>query len=158
MENLRIRSGNSEDCSAVLELIKELAVFEKAGNEVILTREQLESDAFGPKPIVEIFIAEYNQDIAGAALIYEKYSTWKGRSVHLEDLIVKEKYRGLGIGSALFEYIIQLSKSRNYGRMEWQVLDWNDKAIKFYEKYGSHFLEEWLDCRLTSSQIQNFNK
>ena len=145
------------DSSRVFDLIKELAVFEEARDEVELTVEKLREDAFGSNRIVEIYVAEVGDEIAGAALIYEKYSTWKGRSIHLEDLIVREEYRGEGIGSELFEFIIRLSKERGYGRMEWQVLDWNEKAIAFYEKYNAIFLEEWLDCRLTSTQIQKFN-
>lgn len=149
-----LREAVREDCEIVLDLIRELAVFEKAENEVELTVNQLEEDAFGANPIVEIRVAEVDGEIVGASLIYEKYSTWKGRSVHLEDLIVRESHRGMGIGTLLFNQIVNLSKERGYGRMEWQVLDWNKPAITFYEKYNTTFLYDWLDCRLTSDDIK----
>ena len=142
------------DCTEVYKLIKELAEFENAATEVELTLNQLEEDAFGENAIVEIRVAEYDGEIVGAALTYEKYSTWKGRSLHLEDLIVRESHRGLGIGTMLFKEIIDLCKKQNYGRLEWQVLDWNKPAIEFYKKYGTAFLYEWLDCRLTANDLK----
>ncbi len=150
---ITLRDAQRSDCKIVYELIHELAVFEKAGDEVELTLSQLEEDAFGENALVEIRVAEVNGEIVGAALTYEKYSTWKGRSIHLEDLIVRESHRGLGIGSLLFNQIVNLCKERGYGRMEWQVLDWNEPAIAFYKKYGTTFLYDWLDCRLTADDI-----
>jgi len=146
--------GRREDCAEVYKLIHELAAFENAPDEVVLTLSQLEEDAFGENAIIEIRVAEYEGKIVGAALTYEKYSTWKGRSLHLEDLIVRESHRGMGIGTMLFKEIIDLCKKRNYGRMEWQVLDWNEPAIEFYKKYGTTFLYEWLDCRLTADDLK----
>lgn len=151
-----IRKARKEDCKTIYNFIVELAQFEKAADEVDLRIEQLESDAFGSNPIIEIWIAELDNEAVGMALTYEKYSTWKGRSIHLEDLIVSTAHRGKGIGSLLFEYVVSLSAKRGYGRMEWQVLDWNTEAIGFYEKYGATFLSEWLDCRLTAIDLQKF--
>lgn len=147
--SVNIRPARKGDVETVHELITELAIFEKSGEEVELTEEQLEADAFGAKPIVEIWVAEQDGVIIGAALTYEKYSTWKGRSLHLEDLIVREKYRGKGIGSDLFEFVVGICRDRGYKRMEWQVLDWNTSAIEFYKKCGTEFLHDWLDCRLS---------
>lgn len=153
-----IREGKPTDIDQVYELIKELAVFEKAADEVAIGPENLREDAFGKNAIAEIFVAEKDGDVVGAAIIYEKYSTWKGRSMHLEDLIVKEEYRGMGIGKKFFEFLIKLAAERNYGRMEWQVLDWNEPAIEFYKKYESQFLEEWLDCRLDRKDLMRLSK
>lgn len=153
--SITIRPATENDCGTIHDLIRELAVFEKAPNEVVTTPEQLKEDAFGEKPIVEMWVATRAEEILGAALIFEKYSTWKGRSIHLEDLIVRESERGNGIGTMLFDKVVSLSKERGYGRMEWMVLDWNTKAIDFYEKYGTEFLEGWIDCRLSAEQIRN---
>ncbi len=152
--SVTIRKAAKDDCKVIHDLIRELAVFEKAPNEVDTTPVQLEDDAFGENPIVEMWVATRNAEIIGAALIYEKYSTWKGRSIHLEDLIVRESERGNGIGTQLFDKVVDLCKQRGYGRMEWMVLDWNESAIAFYEKYGTEFLKGWIDCRLTADQIQ----
>ena len=149
-----LRDAIREDCKTVHDLIRELAIFENAPNEVELAVDQLEEDAFGDNAIVEIRVAELGGEIIGASLIYEKYSTWKGRSVHLEDLIVRESHRGKGIGTMLFNQIVNIAKERGYGRMEWQVLDWNEPAIEFYKKYNTTFLYDWLDCRLTSDDIK----
>lgn len=147
--------GRREDCAAVHRLICELAEYEKALNEVELTVAQLEEDAFGKNAITEIRVAEVDGRVVGAVLTYEKYSTWKGRSLHLEDIIVENAYRGHGIGTRLFAEIIELCKERKYGRLEWQVLDWNEPAIDFYKKYNTTFLHEWLSCRLTANDIKN---
>lgn len=155
---VNIREAKRVDIPLVYSLIKELAVFEKAADQVEITEEDLIEDAFEDGSIAEIFVAEWEGTIAGAAIIYEKYSTWKGRSMHLEDLIVSEKYRGKGIGKQFFEFLIGIAKKRNYGRMEWQVLDWNKPAIEFYKKYGTQFLEEWLDCRLDRNDIIRLSK
>ncbi len=151
--SLNIRAARKSEIDTIHELISELAIFENAADEVELTKEQLETDAFGDNPIVEIWIAEQKGSIRGAALTYVKYSTWKGKSLHLEDLIVHEKYRGKGIGSRLFEYVVDICRQRGYKRMEWQVLDWNKGAIEFYKKYGTEFLHEWLDCRLSGEVL-----
>lgn len=149
----KIRQAKRNDCDAIYDLICELAAFERAADEVDITVEQLEDDIFGPQPIIEVLLLEYDSEIVGAAMVYEKYSTWKGRALHLEDLIVKEVHRGKGYGTALFQAVINLAKKRNYSRMDWQVLDWNKPAIDFYKKYGALFLDEWVDCRFTADEI-----
>ena len=135
-------------------MIVELAVFEKAPDEVELTAAQLELDAFGEKPIIEIIVAEEDGVVIGAALFYEKYSTWKGRSVHLEDFVVKASDRMSCICSKLFEEVMRIAKERNYARMDWQVLDWNESAIAFYKNYEAEISEEWLNGRFTREQLQ----
>lgn len=155
---IAIRPGRKPDCKKVYELIRELAVFEKAGDQVELSLTQFEADAFGDHPIIEIWMAELDGEAVGAAITYVKYSTWKGRSMHLEDLIVGAAHRGQGIGSKMFEYLMAISDRRGYGRMEWQVLDWNKDAIRFYEKYGTTFLVDWLDCRLTATDLKKFTQ
>ncbi|MEM9053350.1 MAG: GNAT family N-acetyltransferase [Bacteroidota bacterium] len=151
---LLIRAAKLEDIPQVFGLIVELAVFEKAPDEVDLTAAQLEFDAFGEKPIIEIIVAEEDGVVLGAALFYEKYSTWKGRGVHLEDFVVKASERRRGIGSKLFEEVMRIAKERNYARMDWQVLDWNESAIAFYKKYEAEISEEWLNGRFTKEQLQ----
>jgi len=155
VDQILIRKAKPEDISQVFALIEELAEFEKAPDEVELTSKQLEIDAFGDKQIVEIVVAEDNGVILGAALFYEKYSTWKGRGVHLEDFVVKASERRKGIGSMLFEEVMQIAKERNYARMDWQVLDWNEPAISFYKKYEAEISEEWLNGRFTREQLQS---
>jgi GNAT superfamily N-acetyltransferase len=148
-----IRKAVPDDCEKVYELICELAVFEKEPDAVDITPAQLEKDAFGPRAIVNIWVAEADGMVVGAALFFEKYSTWKGRTLHLEDLIVNDAFRGSGIGTMLFEKVLSIAREGGYGRMEWMVLDWNAKAIDFYKKYGTEFLDEWIDCRLTRESM-----
>jgi GNAT superfamily N-acetyltransferase len=152
-----VRKGNHEDVSSVLGLIKELALYEKAPQEVTVTLEELTADGFGPNSIYGLFVAEEKNVIVGIALYYEKYSTWKGRSLFLEDIIVTESRRGKGIGHALFQAVIGVAKERNSARMEWQVLDWNEPAINFYKKYEASLDPEWLNGKLTREQIQEYN-
>lgn len=152
-----VRKGTENDAEAVLGMIKELALYEKAPSEVTLTLEELRADGFGPKPIYGLFVAEHESQIVGIALYYEKYSTWKGRCLFLEDIIVTESKRGYGIGHQLFEAVVGVAKAKNSARMEWQVLDWNEPAIKFYKKYNATLDGEWLNGKLTREQIQEFN-
>jgi len=149
-----IRKGKREDCPAVLKLIQELAIYERAEKEAELSVEELEQDGFGLQAIYELLIAEQHEQIIGMALFYEKYSTWKGRSIYLEDLIVTEKARGIGAGKALFNAVAQEAKRRNSGRMEWQVLDWNQPAIDFYEKAGAELDGEWINCKFRREDLQ----
>jgi len=142
---LNIRKAVPADCVRVTELIRELAVFEKAENEHLVSAEELQEHAFGEPKFVEIIVAEVNGEVTGAALFFEKYSTWKGPAIHLEDLIVAESERGKGIGAALLDEVIRIGKSRNYRRVYWQVLDWNADAIRFYERYKADFEAEWLN-------------
>jgi GNAT superfamily N-acetyltransferase len=157
LTKVEIRKGLIEDLDSVLSLVKELAVYEKAPDEVTLTLEELRADGFGPNSIYDLFVAEQESKVIGIALYYEKYSTWKGRSLFLEDIIVTKKKRGLGIGHLLFNAVIAVAKFRNSARMEWQVLDWNQPAINFYKKYNADLDEEWLNGKLTREQIQSYN-
>lgn len=149
-----IRKAEAEDCKAALDLIHELALYEKAPQEVELSLEQLTDDGFGENPIYELFVAEEESEIIGIAIFYEKYSTWKGRCTYLEDLIVTKNKRGIGAGKALFEAVIQYAKEKNSGRMEWQVLDWNKPAIDFYKSYEAELDGEWFNGRFTREQLQ----
>lgn len=151
---IEIRRGKIEDCDGVLALIKELATYEKAPNEVTLTLEQLQLDGFGAKPKYQLFVADYQGDIVGIALYYFKYSTWKGECLYLEDLVVKEAWRRQKIGKALFEAVANEAKRLQVPRFEWQVLEWNAPAIAFYEKYEAHLDTEWINCKLTGDQLQ----
>lgn len=154
MNALKIRKAQKSDCAVMLQLIQELAVFENAKDEAQLRVENLEEDGFGKQPIFDAFVAEIGEEVIGMALFYEKYSTWKGRSLYLEDLIVSESQRGKGIGKALFEAVIKEAKQRKSGRMEWQVLDWNQKAIDFYKSYGASIDSEWLNGRFSKAQLE----
>ena len=129
-----IRKGTPEDMSAVLELIQELATFEKEPDAVVVTVADLIRDGFSENPLFYIFVAEENSEIIGIALYYYRFSTWKGKTIHLEDLIVNEKHRGTGAGLALYTEIIKQGKKDNVRRIEWNVLDWNESAIQFYQK------------------------
>lgn len=143
---LSIREAISTDCKAIFDLITELAIFEKAPEMVSNTPEQLLKDGFGPNPLYTCFIAEYNGEIVGMSFCYTRYSTWIGKVLYLEDLIVTESKRHLGIGSALLEHTIQYGKANNFNRVSWQVLDWNTQAIEFYKKYNAGFDPEWLNA------------
>ena len=153
---LKIRIGVPEDMTAVLRLINELAVFEKEPDAVVVTVEDLLRDGFGENPLFHTFIAEENGEIIGMALYYYRYSTWKGKTIHLEDLIVKESKRGTGAGLALYKAIIQQGKKDGVRRIEWNVLDWNTNAIQFYEKSGAKVLEDWRVVQMSEQEIDNF--
>ena len=127
----------------VIGLVNELALFEKASEEVINTAEQMKMDGFGNNPLFKCIVAESDSGILGFALYYYRYSTWKGKCLYLEDFYVKEDFRNFGIGKELFETIIKTAKHDNCKRINWQVLDWNEPAIKFYEKYKAGFDKEW---------------
>lgn len=150
---INIRKGKKEDCGQVLELIVELAVYEKEPDAVEVTLAQLEEDGFGKDPAYQLLVGELDGEIKGIALYYEKYSTWKGRALYLEDLIVTQSARGKGLGLALFKAVIREAYERSSGRMEWQVLDWNQPAIDFYKDFGASIEEEWLNGRFSKDQI-----
>ncbi|MEQ8623526.1 MAG: GNAT family N-acetyltransferase [Vicingaceae bacterium] len=152
-----IRKGRIEDCESYLKLIQELADYEKAPDEVSITIENLEQEGFGIDAIFGSFTALQGNEVIGMAIYYEKYSTWKGRSLYLEDLIVTEDKRGIGAGKALFEAVMLEAKNRNCGRMEWQVLDWNQPAIDFYKSYGADLDPTWINGRFQKKQLQKFN-
>lgn len=153
-----IRKGTEKDVPAVFELIKELALYEKAPEQVTLTLEELLRDGFGPAPIYGVFVAELDGAVIGMALYYEKYSTWQGRCIFLEDIVVTKTMRESGIGHLLFRSVIEVAKERNSARLEWQVLDWNEPAIRFYRKYNPGLDGEWINGKLTREQIQQFEQ
>ena len=153
---MNIRKGEKADMPAVLELITELAVFEKEPDAVVVTVQDLERDGFGDHPLFHTFIAEKNDKIVGMALYYYRYSTWKGKTIHLEDLIVKEEMRGSGFGFALYSEIIKQGKKDGVRRIEWNVLDWNTPAIDFYEKSGARILADWRVVNMDENGIKNF--
>lgn len=148
-----IRKANASDCARMMELIKELAVFEKAPDEVTVTLEHFVETGFGKNPVWEALVAvevENNiEKIIGISLWYMRYSTWKGLRLYLEDLIVTEAYRGKGVGKKLFEETVQEARRMHVSGMMWQVLDWNQPAIDFYKQYGADLSSEWLNCSLT---------
>ena len=155
--NISIRKGLRSDLPHILNLVKELAIYEKAPTEVEVTLEEMEKDGFEKNPIFGFFIAEADHKIVGMSLFYIKYSTWKGKCVFLEDLIVYEEYRKYGIGKKLFDEVVKVAKEMKARRMEWQVLEWNEPAIKFYNKLNSNLDSEWINCKLVEEQIQNYN-
>lgn len=155
---MTIRIGEKNDLPRVLELIKELATYEKAPHEVINTVALMEQDGFGSNPIYGLFVAENENGIVGISLYYWRYSTWKGKRLYLEDIIVTEKERGSGIGKLLFDRTMQKALEENCSGMMWQVLEWNEPAIHFYKKYGAKLDNEWTNCSLEAEQIKNLLK
>lgn len=139
-----------------MELVNELALFEKAPHEVSVTMQEFEEAGFGPNPVWKAYVAEDGSDIIGLALYYVRYSTWKGRRLYLEDLIVTEPYRGKGIGKLLFEQMIKEAQELGFSGMMWQVLDWNEPAIKFYNKYEATIEAGWLNATLSKEQLSTY--
>lgn len=153
---MNIRKAEIRDMPQVLELIKELAVFEKEPDAVEVTVADLVAEGFGENALFTCFIAENEMEILGMALVYFRFSTWKGRTVHLEDLIVKQKYRGHGIGTLLYNNVVAYAKEQGVKRVEWVVLDWNQNAIEFYEKSGATILKDWYLVQLEEEQLKSF--
>jgi len=149
-----IRTGTKADIPFALNLVKELAAYEKAPNEVEVTVEEMTEWGFGNDKQFDFFIALESNVIVGLALYYYKYSTWKGKCLFLEDIIVTESQRGKGLGKLLFDKVVQVSKEQKVRRMEWQVLDWNTPAIEFYKKYDATLDGEWVNCKLTNHQLE----
>jgi GNAT superfamily N-acetyltransferase len=143
-----IRKGEEKDLPEVLELIKELAVYEKMPEKVDNTVALMKEEGFGKDPLFEFQVAESDGKVIGTAIYFTKYSTWKGKKFYLEDLIVTESERGKKVGKALFEKCLQLTKEGGFHSMLWQVIDWNSPAISFYKKYDTEFTKEWIDCSL----------
>lgn len=150
-----IREGIKEDLPKVLELINELADYEKALEEVTITLDDLENDGFGDTSHYSFLVAEHNKTIIGMSFYFIRYSTWKGKFLYLEDFIVKEEFRNQGIGSLLFEATINVCKTESLNGMIWQVLDWNTPAINFYKKYGARISTDWYNGTLSKQQINN---
>lgn len=153
---LIIRDAKKEDMPKVLSLIQELATFEKEPNAVEVTVEDLEKDGFGTHPQFHCFVAEVNSNIEGIALVYNRYSTWKGRAIHLEDLIVSETMRGKGVGSKLLDEVVKYGHKLGVRRINWEVLDWNEPAIAFYEKNGANVMRDWDVVQLNEEGIKNY--
>ena len=151
-----IRKGTKEDMPAVLELIRELAAFENEPDAVVVTAEELANDGFGTNPLFDTFVAEVNNKIIGMALFYYRYSTWKCKTIHLEDLIITESMRGTGAGSALYKEVIKFAKTKGVRRVEWAVLNWNKPAIMFYEKSGAKVFDDWRTVQMDEHGITSF--
>ena len=153
---VHLRVAKKEDCPRLLDLVRELALYEKAPHEVSVTLEEFEDAGFGQKPVWKAFVAEVDNFIVGFALYYVRYSTWKGCRLYLEDLIVTESMRGKGIGKILFERLIQEGRELGFNGMVWQVLDWNEPAINFYKKYEADIEPGWLNASLSKEQILSY--
>ncbi len=153
---LKIRRGERQDLPQVISLIQELALYEKAPHEVTNTVEAMERDGFGSHPMYFLWVAEKNEKIIGIAICYVRYSTWKGSMLYLEDIVVTEKERGKKVGHQLMNTVIQFAKEEDYNGLIWQVLDWNEPAIRFYKKYNAQFDGEWFNAKLNKEQLKQF--
>tara|TARA_B100000768_G_C11180836_1_gene332847 strand:- start:179 stop:661 length:483 start_codon:yes stop_codon:yes gene_type:complete len=153
--DIKIRKGKKEDLPDILQLIKDLAEYENALDQVKLSLNQLENDGFGNSPSYYFIVATHDDLIIGMSFYWIRYSTWKGKFLFLEDFVVKESYRKKGVGSKLFEATINIAKVDNMNGMCWQVLDWNTPAISFYKKYNADISSAWLNGKLDKSQINS---
>ncbi len=151
-----IRFASKEDMPSVHRLITELAVFEREPDAVKISVEDLEKQGFSEKPMFQVFVAVQNDEIIGMALFYERFSTWKGKAIHLEDLIVTQSKRKLGVGKALYLRLMQYAYENDYKRVAWDVLDWNQGAIDFYEHSGATVLKEWRVVHMTEENLKNY--
>lgn len=147
--NILIRRATGDDCPRLLELVHELAVYEKAPDEVTVSLEHFRQSGFGPNPVWWAFVAEVDGRVEGFALYYIRFSTWKGQRMYLEDILVTEKMRGHGLGKLLFDALIEEAKEKKFTGIAWQVLEWNEPAINFYKKYNAAFDPEWINCSIT---------
>src|SRR3954469_14086375 len=146
--NIRLRKAVREDCPRILELVKELAIYERAPKEVTVTLEHFEKSGFGSRPVWWAIVAEVDGNVEGFALWYVRFSTWKGQRMYLEDFYVTEAMRGKGVGKLLFDQLLAEAKEKGFKGVVWQVLEWNEPAINFYKKYNTHFDPEWVNCSL----------
>ena len=152
--NISIRKAVREDCKRMMELIQELAIYEKAPDEVTVSFAHFVESGFGERPVWWAYVAEDHGEVIGFALYYIRYSTWKGQRLYLEDILVTEKMRGRGVGKLLFDRLIKVCEEKKYSGMAWQVLDWNEPAINFYKKYeGVNFDSGWLNCTLPDKKF-----
>lgn len=154
--NFIIRLGEEKDMQSVFNLITELAVFEKEPNAVEITVADLIKDGFSKNPKFKVFVAEQEGVIIGIALFYERYSTWKGNAIHLEDLIVTKEKQKIGAGKALYTAVLNYAYENNYKRVAWEVLDWNTNAIDFYKSTGATYLNDWSVVQITKENIAKF--
>ncbi|WP_439152991.1 GNAT family N-acetyltransferase [Winogradskyella sp.] len=150
------RLATIEDMPRVLELINELAIFEKEPDAVEVSLKDLQEDGFGEQPKFTCFVVEVDGKVEGLALVYPRYSTWKGKVLHLEDLIVSEASRGKGLGTLLLDTVVEYGKSMDVKRIGWEVLDWNEPAIEFYEKKGARVMRDWDVVQLDQKGIDNY--
>lgn len=153
-----VRPATPADMEAVLALINELAVYERMPDAVEISAQTLIADGFGAETFFGCIVAEIDHTVVGMALFYPKYSTWQGRCLYLEDLIVHHEFRHRGVGSDLFEAVISEAAKKQCARLEWQVLAWNEPALKFYQKFGATFDPEWHNGRLTRHQLNELQK
>lgn len=153
---IKLRSADKSDMGAVLDLVQELAVFEKETSAVEVTEEELIRDGFGKDPRFKVFLAEEKGEILGMAFIYDRYSTWKGRIIHLEDLVVREKHRNRGIGGALYKEVMKYAVKQGVKRVCWEVLDWNKVAIDFYLSTGAKILDGWQVVHMNEEALKNY--
>ncbi len=154
--SFHIRKGNKEDMDSVLKLVTELAIFEKEPNAVTINVKDLIDNGFKENPAFSTFVAEYKNEIVGMALFYNRFSTWDGPSMHLEDLIVTEKYRRKGIGKALYDKVLEEALQKGVKRVEWAVLNWNTPAIEFYKSTGATLFEDWNICQISDEKIKHY--
>lgn len=154
--SINIRKATKQDMPIVHELIKELAIFEKEPDAVEVTILDLEKDGFEENPQFMCFVADGEEGIEGLALMYYRYSTWKGKVLHLEDLIVRESSRGKGLGTALLNEVVKFGKAVGVRRISWEVLDWNTPAIDLYEKKGANVLRDWHVVQLNEKGIDKY--
>jgi GNAT superfamily N-acetyltransferase len=156
MTNIHLRVAVKEDCVRLLELVNELAVYEKAPLEVTVTLAEFEEAGFGSRPVWKAYVAEVEGLVVGFALYYVRFSTWKGCRMYLEDFIVTEPMRGRGIGKLLFDQLIIEAKEMGFSGMVWQVLDWNEPALNFYAKYNAALDAGWLNASLSKEQLLTY--
>ncbi|TKD66479.1 GNAT family N-acetyltransferase [Flavobacterium sp. ASW18X] len=153
---IKIRIAEKKDVESMYRLIKELALFEKEPDAVKISEADLEKAGFGAQPLYHCFVAEAEEQIIGMALVYPRYSTWQGPVIHLEDLIVTQSYRGKGLGSKLLDAVVAYGKEQGVRRISWEVLDWNEPAIKFYESKGANVMRDWDVVQLDQKGIENY--
>ena len=156
MNEMLIRKAERSDMVSVLDLIKELAEFEREPKSVSINVDDLINDGFCNDPKFRCLVAEKNKKVIGMALFYGRYSTWKGKTLHLEDLIVKQKFRGQGIGKQLYKKFIEIAQEEGVRRAEWVALDWNINAIKFYKNSGAKVLSDWKTIQIDEKSIKNY--
>lgn len=157
MPDFTIRKGTPEDLPRTLELIRELAEYERALEEVDIDEDTLYRDGFSENPLFGLYVAENEMGVQGIALYFFRYSTWKGKTLFLEDIVVSQNQRGKGLGKGLFETMIKVAKEENCKRMSWQVLEWNEPSIKFYKKYNANLDADWINCDLYEDDIQGYS-
>ena len=155
--DIKIRNAKKKDMKRVHQLIMELAKYEKLPEEVDISTNDLINDCFGKNKLFNCFVAEVNSKIEGMAIVYNRYSTWKGETLHLEDLIVTKNMRNMGIGALLLDKVILFGKEMGVKRITWEVIDWNKKAIKFYERKGAKLIDDWSIIHLNEEAIKNYN-